>query len=200
MLKKVNLNDFSDIKFSPKKPSFQVNKDDVYNILYNFLIKKKSLSDEDISYCSRLDKNNVQEDNSSNADHCKIEFYIYKMVSTKDKNVCKIFDTKFTDSYIMDSKIKNSELCNTIYDLASKNNITDEEIKSKVKYIQGTDNLDQDTFLIFKTIANNKDFCSDVSVLGTKLECYSYLYKDTFFDKFNEIYKQITKTKYLYIF
>jgi hypothetical protein len=59
----------------------------------------------------------------------------------------------------MNSSIRNDLLCNEISNLLSKQYVSDDEIKAKLKYIQNTDSLDNDTFSILKTALNKKDFC-----------------------------------------
>jgi hypothetical protein len=161
----------------------------------NELLKIKAIKDNDITYCDKWVKyvaiNEVQ--------YCKLDFYINKLLSTKDKKICNTIEKWFTDITIFWSDKSNDEICNKLYLLVSDKEITEQKVEDFVKFISNSWEMDNDLLAITKTYFLNKNFCNELDTVWAKIKCLDFFYKDDFFKEFKDkVYTEIIKTKYLY--
>jgi hypothetical protein len=201
IIKDINLNDFNNLKLlknsNLKTDNKIVIKWEILEQIYQNLLIIKSIKDYDISYCNKLDYNDA--DLVSQNKYCRWDFYINQLLISKDKNICKKFDTWFNNVHLMNSQVPLNMMCYKLYTLLIDKNINEQKILDFFKYIYKWWNVDDNNLNIFKTYFLNENYCTNIDVLSTKIKCLNYFYKDSFFVDFkNKAYQDIIKSKYLY--
>lgn len=201
LIKDINLNDFNNLKLLQnsnwKTDNEIVIKWEILEQIYQNLVIIKSIKDQDISYCDKL--NYMDATLVSQDKYCKWEFYINQLLFNKDKNICTNFDSWFDKVALMWSKISLRMMCDKLYTLVIDKNVNEQKILNFFKYIYKWWNVDDNTLNIFKTYFLNENYCTNIDVLSTKIKCLNYFYKDSFFVDFKKkAYQDIIKSKYLY--
>lgn len=135
-----------------------IKKNYFYNIYYN-----KCISINDISKCDFLS----WEDKA----YCKWNYYINKLIDTKDKTVCNNFKDDFSYWYLMSSeKINNKDLCIKFYnDILSKGNFTESDIEIFSKEVSNDLSLPmQLKSILLSDLTNNVNNFIDLLEIKTK--------------------------------
>lgn len=127
------------------------------------------LSYNDISKCDLLDLNDQK--------YCKWNFYLQKLINTKNKSICDNFREDFSYWELMWSKkYNNKDACNKIYnDLLSKDNLTEKDITKFSDDLDGWEALfNRLKWILLEGNASNVDNFTDylkIMIPLWKIDC-----------------------------
>ena len=191
LMKKIKADDFKNLELDA------IWEESLKNLFYNFLIKKKALTDSSIDYCDSLKTLNAIR--WETWDYCRGEFYLYDLIVNKNFSVCENFWPDYKLWKVMNSALTNDEFCNEIQKFITAELYSENDIEKLIWKIQGGTEIDVKSSTILLAAFNNTDKCWDIDSLGTRMECYSYLHKNEFLDWFDsKIYKKLLDVKLLY--